>query len=511
MMKMKRRRARKARWSLEDLVDLEVALEADAELGLNAVEARDPQWAARIRQRTPGGSDRSTRIRHWLQFRREAARAEETAGSSVERTGALLGKVLAVSGLVVGIVTTVSVLRYEGESPVNVSGFLFVLILLQMLWALISIFGLFRMGRSRRSVLGSMVKSVWAGVLRKAGQLHESLTASTQSESAVRGLQLLWRYHPGMVQFRIARMAQGFGIAFNIGAIGAMFLVLLIADRAFGWQSTLIQSPEVFHRLTEAVAAPWKSWIPSAAPSLEAVAGSRILLKEGARALATPDLVAWWPFLLTAVIAYGLVPRVGLWLGFVLLERRMLRQKAFEGLRYEDLDDRLNGTVDERGADPQEVETWLNSPQGMTEDGTPGHRGTPGAESDSSLYVLLKTDGPLGISSERMVRAIEENTGGRVDAICEIGELELSGSHAEHRIAMVVESWTAPVEEDLFRISSLRERLGPSRSLRVFLLPIPGEALPEERWVEMWTRFYARLRDQNLSVRSLPMNPEVVS
>ncbi len=496
-------------WKLRDLVDLEAALQSDGEISRDEIEARDREWGGQIAADSSGlPGDRAERIFLWLDaFRRHDGTG--LPGKDVERALHLFGRVSGGLGLVLGALTAVSVLRYEGDAPVNVTGFFFVLILLQILLAVVSVVGLLRWKQVGTGWIGDALRSGWRGLAERLGRWRRDGPENAGlGEGAAFGA--FFGNHGDLVGYRVGRIGQVFGIGFNLGAILAMLLVLLVADRAFGWQSTLIQSPETFHRLVQTVALPWRDWVPMAAPGLAAVEGSRIVLKDGAAALETPDLTAWWPFLLMAVIVYGLFPRVVFWGVFSGLESRALGRRRFDGLRYEDLDDRIVTGSRDAGTDPSGDgdEDWLDR-EAQAEAGevyNPASAPLPVAERPG--YLLVDDGEGVNFPPGVLMEAVATACGGRVEATVPMAAVA-GDRPAVKRLALLVESWTAPVEEDLMRIRDLRGAVGPDVILRVLLLPVPGEVAPEGRWVEIWSRFLDRLRDPNLSVRSLVMEPEV--
>lgn len=500
-----------SRWRLRDLVDLEAALEADATVSRDDIEARDRAWmlerAAGIRA-IP--DSRSGRIFEWLEKVRSGW-PDGGPGAVVERALGILRRIAVGFGLVLGAGTAVSVLRYQGDAPVNVTGFFFVLILLQILLTVVSVWGLFRFGQGLPvGWFGESVRSLWTWIAGRLRRFRGAEAGAEMSSVPVgAALEAFFRGHPDLGRYRVARIGQVFGVAFNLGAVIAMFLVLLVADRAFGWQSTLIQSPETFHRIVAVIATPWSGWLPGAAPDPAAVEGSRIILKDGAAALQTPDLVAWWPFLFVAVLVYGLLPRVVLWSVFAGLEWRESGRRRFAGLRYEDLDDRLVAGLRDGSADAGSgVRNWLDAETGAGPGVVPDPASTPQPASDRDGYLLLDDGAIPGFDREDLVQAVENACGAPVSDLVTADSLK-NRPPQQRPVALLVESWTAPVEEDLTRIGDLRTLLGPGVVLRVLLLPVPGEVAPEGRWVETWSRFLARLRDPDLAVRALVMETEV--
>ncbi len=94
-------------------------------------------------------------------------------------------------------------------------------------------------------------------------------------------------------------------LGFSLGAVLALWLLLLFTDLHFVWRSTLLDAQDLAPVL-RALAWPWSFW-EAAQPSLELLAQT-----QGNR-LALPDPQApfsrWWAFVLAAQLFYVLLPR----------------------------------------------------------------------------------------------------------------------------------------------------------------------------------------------------------
>jgi hypothetical protein len=140
------------------------------------------------------------------------------------------------------------------------------------------------------------------------------------------------------------------GIGFNIGVLGATLAKVVFSDIAFGWQSSLQLSAEAVARLVQWIALPWSWVVPHGYPSLEQIQGSQMVLKEGMAHLTTGALVSWWPFLCSAVVVYGLLPRLGLLVLGMGQQRRALNRLHFATLGIRPLLQRMEASrVDTNG------------------------------------------------------------------------------------------------------------------------------------------------------------------
>jgi hypothetical protein len=104
---------------------------------------------------------------------------------------------------------------------------------------------------------------------------------------------------------------------FAVGLLMALVTIVATRDVAFAWSTTLSVAPERFHALIEAIAWPWRAWLPSAVPSEALIEQSQYYRLGGAldtqmvhRAAA---LGAWWRFLAMATLTYAVMLRASVW------------------------------------------------------------------------------------------------------------------------------------------------------------------------------------------------------
>jgi hypothetical protein len=82
---------------------------------------------------------------------------------------------------------------------------------------------------------------------------------------------------------------------------------------AFAWSTTLDVTPEAFHRFIRMIAFPWRSWMPSAVPTLELVQQSHYFRLGGKVSETMVSHAAllgtWWQFLAMATLFYAVLLR----------------------------------------------------------------------------------------------------------------------------------------------------------------------------------------------------------
>src|SRR5690606_3958019 len=105
-----------------------------------------------------------------------------------------------------------------------------------------------------------------------------------------------------LIRWLMLSLGQLFGVCFNLGALLALLLTLLLMDRSFGWSSTLDISGSGLHQLLQALAAPWSWFWPAAGVDLTLVDSTRYQsLQRQFDADQVQAMRAWWPFLCASI------------------------------------------------------------------------------------------------------------------------------------------------------------------------------------------------------------------
>lgn len=316
----------RARWSLADLIDFEVAL--DATHSMNAAD----DSAIFVNQISPAlgvrANDRSTVFLAWLHARKVPR--QSSTGRQLE-LGVKAVFVLALFfGVMMGLVTTAGLLSHENSDPINAAVFLAGTVGLQL-----AIIFLVLVANAAHAVgfdftpltswMKVLVRLMAGAISRLNGEQRTELMlflAKTGERSD--------RLAP-FVSLTILQLTQVFAIAFNIGILGSMLLVYLpLFELRFGWQSTYSFGPEAVFRIIQGVAAPW-SWISdSLSLSLQQINATQFARGQSSVSLDALSARAWWPFLLSTVAFYGLMPRVVAAVAINVLLRWRLRRVRFE-------------------------------------------------------------------------------------------------------------------------------------------------------------------------------------
>jgi hypothetical protein len=498
---------------LADLIDLEAQLARDRDADPAGLEARD---RALLGGAVTSPDGRSELLSRWLGALRESAPGQLWPGRPVAQALSSLRAVLALGGLALGWGSAVAVLRYTGAHPVNVWDVLLVFVGVQLaLLALLLASFVLPLAALGAPLLGPLRGGLAALYPRLAAR-----GAGARHAERAEAWRLLWHrlrsrrslYHalePGL----LLGLTQAFGVAFNLGALLGFLRTIVFSDVAFGWSTTLdALDAGRFHALVSALAAPFGWLWPEAVPSealVEATRYSRLeaaYLVAGAGRAADPRVVGgWWPFLVAALVIYGLVPRAILLAAARLWTARRLARLPF--------DDAEVARVVRRLAEPA-VETRATAPEGAGPPPAPAWPGGKEQPPGGRCAVVLWRDARGGDALERAVArqtrrpvAAVRSAGGRDH---EEGAVDWARAvDGAEPVVVVAEAFEAPDRGALRLLGSLRRALGPRRHLLVLLVDPAGggPAPPDETEVRAWRDGLAPLEDPFLAVEPLRVTP----
>lgn len=521
-------------WRASDLIDLEFFLQRESAEKTGVKEDAAAAENRRIylefsRSHTPPHSRRDL-LKFWL----EQKRKKETAGA-VGGTGPLPGGMfdeilslarlaIIITALLAGMALAWSVLSYRGDAPINIFTCLWLFIFPQFLMLILlggmSVFRRFGLSSGKWGVYPLL-----AFLLRRAAQSLKS--AGEHRLSAERKLRInsafgmIGRHKTiyGSVFYRpVFTLFQMFGVCFNIGLLGAALFKITITDLAFGWQTTLTAGAAGVYRVVGWISLPW-SWLSPffpAHPTLSQIQGSRIILKDGLAHLATPDLVSWWPFLVLAIIVYGLLPRVLLLAWGITAQARGLKALDFSHSACDRLIRRMQVPL---------VETGGMKP---LEPGMPhGRKPTLSDSSDVSASTgaidviigvpeendALRADGELTerighllgpIISHRFRLTMDPQT----DALVLQRLLEdLNPQRSDFRVLLLQEAWLPPIRETLSWIKAIRRTAGPRTGMIIGLVGKPVRENPLTSPADadrlIWQQAVSGLADPYIRVETL--------
>ena len=482
---------------LGDLIDLHAALRADRAVDPDKKKQRDRKIGTTL----PHGKRRpAQQLRGWL-ARVEVPGWHRTGHASVQ-LHRLVGLILGVLGLVTGWGLAQAVLHYTGDAPINIVNVLVVLILPQLLlllfWCLAALPVRLPLIGGLRSMLGFL----------NPGRLARAMMQRFPSSDA-QPTDSLWDADNAVAMAPAARWlvsfwSQLFSVAFNLGALLAVFYLIAFSDLAFGWSTTLAIDSTRFHGIVSLLSWPWHALVPEAVPSAALVEASRYYrLDTGAlgNAAQAAQLGGWWPFLVAALVSYGLLPRlVTLTISWQRL-RHHLRDALVRLPGAPELLARMNSPLISTAAPRPEpvhaVETAVDSPRNQ-----PAHSSHPftlvaWSGSIATAAALGPGLSAIGIEQQRLLHAggaqSTEQDQATIDALC---------TRRDEGVAIVVKAWEPPLLEFVDFVQQVRARCVDGQPIVVLLWG--GDAAVNASDLQVWSLTLRPLKDPNLHVEAIP-------
>ena len=496
---------------LDDLIDLEVRIAEDAAADDAALKARDQRIAQTL---SVGADDRPALIGGWLAALRARA---PTPGVRIARAVRLGRAGLVLAGLSIGWGTGAWLMAYDGRTPVNVIHALAVLVGLQIALLLLLGTGLLLRRLTRRPLLFADLEVAARALIQLADRLLMRGDAAFRAHDPDRRAAWKAGWHRLRARRSLYREVerwhalgalQGFGVAFNLAALGAIVTAVGTSDLAFAWATTLDVDPAAFAGLIRALAAPWAWLWPEAAPDVSLIEATRYSRLEAAYVAATdgraPDgaaVGAWWRFVVMATAVYGLLPRLLLWLGCQRRARRALGSLPLDTPDVDRIVRRLTAQrVVTRAPAPERVE---HPPARALE---PQY--APPTPKDPWTLVAWR-DFP--VDRARLRALVSDTYDGELVEILEVSDFRAEKAalealaHDESRVLVLVETFESPDKAVRRFLRGVREAVGPRRPLVVALV---DEAGGDARAVDgetlaLWQQHLASNEDPYLGVEVL--------
>lgn len=516
------------KWQVKDFIDLEYFLKQDAEEKPKtatpaAVSPDRERYLSFAKTHTPPFSRREI-IHYWLDGKREAAGASfRLPGNQFAEIFRIVLGFIVFAALVSGVSLAWPILSYQGHEPINIFTCLWVLLVPQtLLLIFLCIMALLRrlgMVNPIHGVYPILTALLRQAMVRLKTTGERALPADQQArihalygvmgrQSALYGSIFLWP---------IFILAQTLMVFFNIGLILATLLKLSITDLAFGWQSTLQPAPATVHRLIQVISAPW-SWLPSAAPTTGQIEGSKIILKEGMAHLATSDLVSWWPFLLFALLFYGLLPRLLLLVYCSRRQTRAINRIDFSSSDCDRLIQRMQTPV--MAAEGRRYVTRQTPPPAPLPEDTAVANDLNVRDYLGQSIVLVPEDIDDRCSDYDLEERISDVLGLEVSVrirsvmtpATDMAELEkILGDIGENRpstrLIFIQEAWQPPIRETMTWLLALRQTAGKNTGIIVGLVGKPAHGAmftsPDDTDRVIWEQAVNRLADPFMRVENL--------
>jgi hypothetical protein len=435
-----------------------------------------------------------------------AVRDEEASPCGPHAAGGTgtLAAALWLTGTALGVIAATGALYFEGGGRVNVVALLALLVGLQLLSVVFTLFGMLPAAWRRRVPgLGALVDglSVLSPARAAVGVIRRWFPGAARTLGALvrpasREARLLARVRRWMLW----RLSQGFAVAFNLGLTVAFIALVVFTDLAFGWSTTLDVSASTVRAITSALSAPWRDLVPGAVPTPELVEQSRHFRAVAAQGVDAALLGGWWPFVLACLLAYGLVPRLALWCFAGWRFRRAMRWTIEHLPGTPELLYRLNNErVSSRGE--------ASAEHGPVADTPPSRAPLTPASGPCDLVAWGAFDADLSV----LIEHVQAATGLEPVAVHRAGGASIGEDRTTadavaanaRPVVVAVKAWEPPLAELLDFLGELRRTSREARMLLVVPVPEPGRATPAAGDVDIWRESLSGFADPWLGVRAL--------
>lgn len=478
-----------------DAVEIPAYLEADRGTSYTDRLHRDRAIGASLSTQDPV---RRVRAWHASVMRNSGSRVGQSAGQRLDRARRVIGIVMLVLGVLAGVGVASAVFHYDGTWPVNVVTVLAVLVLVQlalMVLTLILMLPRVPVIRVLQDVVGGL----------NPGALVAAIYKRFARLDGYRADLLLWPAARGPAVARFARWqllawAQIGAVAFNLAALATAVALIAFTDLAFGWSTTLRVDSDEALRITNALATPWAWFWPDAVPSATLIESSRFfrLASAAPPEISAETLTGWWPFLLAAILTYGLVPRSMLLIAALVRVRAATVHLLLDDPQVKALLDRMSSAEIALGADDVEVPAQI--------DGVLAHALPKGAPAQAAAIIWSNAIDASSVNAwslrnlHKEVMQVLEAGGGR-DLQDDFVAVRSIAAAKPGAVLLFVRAWEAPLLDLQDFLETLRAALGPACSIVV--VPVgPNGVLADEVQRSTWARWVGRIVDPALYMES---------
>ncbi|MCB9871191.1 MAG: DUF2868 domain-containing protein [Planctomycetes bacterium] len=422
---------------------------------------------------------------HWLSHLPAAIR-DKLPGRRIEHGYRVVGWLLVGVFTMVGIGTATTALSSRGNEPVNVLVFLVVFCALQMaLLALLPALLLYHKLRGGGSLSWLQGLVVRLGRARWVDRLSRSTgVAATELPGLLDGMRAKQAIYGRVQQWLLFTLVQRMAVAFNCAALLTSLYMVTFHDLAFCWSTTLDLQATELHRGLSLLGLPWSFLDTCAPPSLSAIEVSRFVPAKGGYVhdhvkLAETELAqlrrTWWPFLVTALTTWGLLPRLlalglGAWRTGAASRAIPLRHMAVQHL-FERLFPPAAG--------------WQGpSPDAVRGDAPADQRVAPAPlRTEPALRCAVVCWGSLSSAASRAAEHVSRRFGLPVSEALPAGLADLAGDQETlsrlqrsrpARVVVVLPEGQQPTKDVMRLLAALRDGLGGACELVVGLLADDG-------------------------------------
>jgi len=382
---------------------------------------------------------------------------------------------LVVVALFLGILSGVTLLRYNGHEPVNVVYFMAMVIFVPLLTMTMALFSMFR-SNTTQSVLLHLSPAYWMEKIIKFLPI---------------GLQKIledFKMNPLLGNWIVIRRSQLIALFFSIGLLLALMAVVTTKDIAFAWSTTLQLSAEGFHGFLSSLSLPWRGWMPDAVPSLELIEQSQYFrlgdkLSEEMITHAS-KLGEWWKFLAMSTLFYAVFLRVLMYLLASLGLKKALEKSFLSLAGVTRLLREMHEPIISTSATMKEAEFITFADMAVPTVDTLEN------QYDSVQGWAIPIENLLVINDAMQIKTSKIYEVGGSNSIAE-DTIVIQKSSAE--VLLYVKAWEPPTMDFMDYIEELLPKVD-----KLILYPIgtqEDDYIPKARFVDIWARKISPLKE----------------
>ena len=453
---MKYRKDKK--WSVAELLNYDYFLYLDKSISAVETTPRDREIYLAAGAKPKKHWARRKLARLWLNARHKQSPDITMPGATFLTVNRILNCSIAVFGILLGALYGFGVLKYTGTEAINLLIAFVLLVILPLIFtATTFVMIVFRKYISNRSKEreNPVIQMLYQQVIK---HLVSSEQKRRGTEAFFNHISIRLKKYGSAPTWILTVRLQLFAVTIQLGSLLAVLFSGGFHDLAFAWQTTTNITPEAIHNIVSLISAPWHNWAPSGFPTLENVAGSRVILKEGISELNSTNLSSWWQFICYSILFYTVLPRGILLLGSWLTEKITLLKIDFHDTESSALFRRMTSPIIN-----QDNESFMPDPplrgQAEKENTVTGQFHT-----DATFNVLVPDDiNP--ITDDTIKTAIVTNLHGKCNKIITVDideEEDLSiwkKLSSEESILIIQEGWQPCTMEYLDYIKNMRQAI----------------------------------------------------
>jgi hypothetical protein len=494
------------RWSLADILDYEILLSGDEGVNEDTLHKRDREIYLSIPKTH---LDNRKIVRFWFDNRieEEFQNGEVRPGEILTSTFKWMQLIIVLFGFLSGYGIIAGLLSYDGRQPTNVSIYILVVILYQIIILIsIPLTALYLKHLKSHdiyhlSILGEKLIGLVIGLVLKA------TISNIKHKVNLKIIQL--KKYDRIVLLKSTVLIQWFGLSFNFSLVSVFALFILFSDRAFGWQTSAnLIDTNLVYSICNGLALPW-SWIWGDSigfPSIEQIQGTQIFLHQSISSIDPKYLHAWWPFLILATITYGLLPRVILYL----ITINQLKQCLKDPITESDVKtNRLHSRMT-----TQRVSTRTENPIWKRTEYTNHQIDNIGFTKKEFHNVILTSIDLKSLGLNKKSEQIIQLFGNEISEMFYFGNSKKEDQiiesflreSAHYNLLLIDQDWNPPTAQDIERIKKFLEVTNSKNILRIVLTGIPLDDVltPANQYnLKHWEKEICKIRSDRITVESI--------